>query len=50
MDANSSFMERAKEASMGTVQSSKEQFGTGKRVPASWGMCNMSGCIFFYFL
>ena len=34
----------------GTVQSSKEQFGTGKRVPASWGMCNMSGCICVCFL
>ena len=34
---------------MGTVQSSKEQFGTGKCVPASSGMCNMSGCICFLF-
>ena len=49
MDANSPFMEREKAASMGTVQSSKEQFGTGKCVPASWGMCNMSGCICFLF-
>ena len=31
-------------------QCSKEQFGTGQRVPASWGVCNMSGsiCGFFY--
>ena len=34
---------------MATVQSSKEQFGTGKRVPASWGMCSMSDCIFLNF-
>ena len=27
--------EREREASMGTVQSSKEQFGTGKCMPAS---------------
>ena len=41
--------EREKAASMGTVQSLKEQFGTGKPVPASWGKCNMSGCICFLF-
>ena len=42
--------EREKAASVDTVLSSKEQFRTGKCVPASWGMCNMSGCTFIYFL
>ena len=45
MDANSLFMERDKEASMGTVQSSKEQFGTGKCLPAVEG-CAISMAVF----
>ena len=48
MDANLPFIKRDKEASVDTVLSSKEQFRTGKCVPASWEMCNMSGCIFIY--